>query len=50
MDHVIYFEDLIESILDYKKIVQMFLIENEVDLLNGCGFSKNDINYLSLEF
>ena len=28
----------------------MFLIENDVDIINECGFSKNDINHQSLEF
>ena len=47
MDHVILFE----SILDYRKIVLiMFSIKNDVDLLTECGYLKNDIHRLCLEF
>ena len=46
-----YFKDLFESITDYKKIVLlMFLIKDDKNLLKEVGFSKNDINSLSLEF
>ena len=51
MDNIIYFKDLFESITDYKKIVLlMFLIKDDKNLLKEVGFSKNDINLLSLEF
>ena len=46
-----YFKDLFESIHDYKKIVLLiFLIQNDKNLLKEIGFSKNDINFLNLEF
>ena len=46
-----YFKDLFESIPDYRKIVLlMFLIKDDKNLLKEIGFSKNDINLLSLEF
>ena len=45
------FKDIFESILDYKKIVLLiFLIQNDKNLLKEIGFSKNDINRLSIEF
>ena len=51
MDNVYYFKDLFESIPDYKKIVLlMFLIKNDVNFLNECGFLKGDINFLYKEF
>ena len=41
MVHVNYFEDLFESIPDYRKIILlMCLIENDVDLLTECGLTK----------
>ena len=51
MKNSIYFKDLFESIHDYKKIVSLiFLIQNDKNLLREIGFSKNDINQLSIEF
>ena len=51
MNNSNYFKDLFESIPDYRKIVLLiFLIQNEKNLLNEIGFSKNDINRLNLEF
>ena len=51
MDHINYFKDLFESILDYKKIVLLrFLIKHDRNLLKEIGFSKNNIDQLSLEF
>ena len=51
MNNVNYFKDLFESITDYRKIVLlMFLIKDDKNLLKEVGFSKNDINLLSLEF
>ena len=51
MDHVIYFKDLFESIPDYRKIeILMFLSEKDAELLNDCGFLKNDINRLKEDF
>ena len=42
-----YFKDLFESIADYKKIVLlMFIIKNDVNFFNECGFLKSDINFL----
>ena len=46
-----YFKELFESIPDYRKIVLlMFLIKDDKNLLKEVGFSKKDINLLSLEF
>ena len=51
MDHVKYFNDLFESIPDYRKIVLLlFLIKNENVVLQECGYLKNDINRLCLDF
>ena len=51
MDKINYFKDLIESIPDNRKIVLlMFLIKNDNALLTECGFLKNDINRLNLDF
>ena len=51
MKNLNYFEDLFESILDYRKIVLLvFLIKNDVNLLYECGFLKGDIVYLCKNF
>ena len=51
MNNSNYFKDIFESISDYREIVLLlFLIQNEKNLLNEIGFSKNDINHLNLEF
>ena len=51
MTNVNYFEDLFESIPDYRKIALiMFLIKNDVNLLSECGFLKVDIQYLYKKF
>ena len=51
MNSVNYFEDLFESIPDYRKFVLlMFLIKNDVNLLYECGFLKGDIHYLYKNF
>ena len=51
MNYENYFNDMFESIPDYRKIVLlMFLTKNDVDLLNECGYIKNDINRLNLAF
>ena len=51
MDNINYLKDKFESIIDYKKIVLLiFLIQNDINLLNEIRFSKNDINQLNLEF
>ena len=51
MNYENYFKDLFESIADYRKLVVLiFLIKNDKNLLKEIGFSKNDINLLSLEF
>ena len=42
---------MFESIPDYRKIVLLlFLIQNDKKILKEIGFSKNDINQLSIEF
>ena len=42
---------MFESIPDYRKIVILkFLIKNDVDLLNDCGFLKGDFIRLNKEF
>ena len=51
MDNENHFEDSLESIPDYRKIVFLvFLIKNDKDLLKEVGFNKTDIYQLSLEF
>ena len=51
MNNENYFKEIFESIRDYKKIVLLiFLIQNDKNLLKEIGFSKNDINRLSIEF
>ena len=47
MHHVKYFEDLFDTIPDFRKtVLLMFLNKNDIDMLKGCGFLKNDINRL----
>ena len=51
MNNIKYFKDLLESIPDCREILlSMFLTENGVDLSHECGFLKNDIYRLCLEF
>ena len=51
MNNINYFKDIIESIPDYRKIVLLiFLIQNDKNFLKEIGFSKNDINRLSIDF
>ena len=51
MNNVNFFIDLFESITDFrKKVLIIFLIHNDKNLLKEIGFSKNDINLLNLEF
>ena len=51
MNNLNYFKDIFKSIPDYRKIVLLiYLIQNDKNLLNEIGFSKNDINNLNLEF
>ena len=51
MNHVNYFKELLESIQEYKKIILLlFLIQNDINLLTECGFVRNDLNRLSIEF
>ena len=46
-----FFKDMLESMPDCRKILLLvFLIENDVDLLNEYGYLKNDTNRLNLEF
>ena len=51
MDNIKCFKVLLESIPDYRKMfLIMFLIKNENDFLQECGFLKNDIDRLCKEF
>ena len=51
MNYENYFRDIFESIHDYKKkVLLIFLIQNDKNLLKEIGFSKNDINRLPIEF
>ena len=51
MDNINYFKDIIESIHDYRKIVLLiFLIQNVKNLLLEVGFSERNINRLNFEF
>ena len=51
MDHISCFKDMFESISYYRKIVLlMFLIKKDADLMNKCGFFKNDINSSKKQF
>ena len=46
-----YFKDMFESVPDYRKIVLlMFLIKNDVDLLNEGSCLKIDASRFNLEF
>ena len=50
MNNANYFNELFESITDYKKIVSLiFLIRNDKNLLKEIAFSKKDNNLLNLE-
>ena len=51
MNNSIYFKDMFESITDYRKIVLiLFLIQNVKILLKVIGVFRNDITLLYLEF
>ena len=51
MNNVISFNDLFESIPDFKKIILlMFLIKNDFSFVYELGFLKGDINLLYKEF
>ena len=51
MNHVNYFKDLFESTEDYrKKVLLIFLIKNEKNLLGEIGFKDRDIDRLKMEF
>ena len=51
MDNINYFNDLLESIPDYRKIVLLISsIENGADILEECGFLNSDTNRLSNEY
>ena len=51
MDHVNFFEDMFESITDYRKIVLLtFSMQKDENLIKEIGFSKNDNNLLNLQF
>ena len=47
MNSVNYFEDLFESVPDFRKVVLfLFLIKIDVNLLCECANLKGDIHYL----
>ena len=51
MNNSNYFNDLFESIQDYRKIVLLiFLIQNDKNFLHEIAFSERDINRLNFEF
>ena len=51
MNYENYFKDIFESNPDYRKIVfLMFSIKNDKALITECGFLKDDIIRLNLEF
>ena len=51
MSYEKYFKELFESITDYRKIVLLiFLIKNDNNFLQECGFLMSDINSLNKEF
>ena len=51
MDHVNYFKDLFESILDYRtKVLLLSFIKTDVDKLQEYGCLKYDINHLCKEY
>ena len=51
MNYENYFKDIFESLLDYRKIeLLMLLIKDDKNLIKEVGFSKVDINQLSLYF
>ena len=51
MCNINYFEDIFDSIHDYKKIVLLiFLIQNDKNLLREVSFSERDIISLKKEF
>ena len=51
MNYETYFEDMFESIPDYRKTELLkFLIQNDDELLKEVGFSNDDNKRLSLEF
>ena len=51
MNYENYFKDIFKSIHDYEKMVLLiFLIQNDKNLIKEIGFSKDDINRLSIEF
>ena len=50
MENASYFKDLLKSIHDFKKkiLLLIFLIQNNKNLLEETGFSRTDIDRLSL--
>ena len=51
MNYEKYFKEFFESITDYRKIVLLiFLIKNDSNFLQECGFLMSDINSLNKEF
>ena len=51
MNYENFSKNLFESIPDYRKVALLiFLIQYDKDLLKECGFLKNDVDRLSLEF
>ena len=50
MDHTINFEDLFESVPNYRKIVLLIILIQKInDILKQNGYSKNDVNRLCRE-
>ena len=51
MDNINYFKAMFKSIPVCRgKVSIIFLVQNDEDLLNECGFSKSDIDHLNEEF
>ena len=51
VDQVNYFQEIFTSIQDCRKIVlSLCSIENDVDFFSECGYSKNDIDRLNVEY
>ena len=51
MGNIKYFNDLFESIPDYRKIVLLiYIFQNDKNLLRDIGFRQHGINRLNLEF
>ena len=49
MENSNYFKDIFESVHGYKKMLLLFLIQNDKNLFKKIGFSKSYIDLLILE-